>query len=259
MYLEQLIHTAFGYVRSFFSVLFKSSLGLFGPQPGTKPQIARFYFVDFVITALAIYYLLVDTGFYDSYTGINHPAAPGEICEPTKGLGIWTAFVLAEVASATIFCGAALGAWIIQRFAFQQIPPPGSIGHLASRLHRLQAPWFSLALIASVFTITPRVRAAVTACHQAHTVTPCQYSLQLLRAALSPTFIILTLVIATVHVFLFTRRNAIPQTYNRSLVVVVYLLTMLGSYSLALGLVGPSDLFDIVKLLRYVADPKKLV
>jgi hypothetical protein len=261
MYLEQLLHTTIGYIHAFFSVLWKSSANLFGPTPGTKSQIARFYFVIFIVGALAVYYLLVDSGFYLSGNGVDHPAAPGEICEPTKGLGIWAVFVLAEIASATIFGFAALGASVIHRYALQLAPGAASTStaQLTSHIHRMLAPWFPMVLIASVFAITPQVRDVVSKCDASHPTSAWQYSMKLLWAQLWPQFLAITLIIAAIQMILSFYRKSIPSDYDRRIVAPIYLLVALGSFALALGLVGPSDLLGIVKLLRWVADPKKLV
>jgi hypothetical protein len=259
VYLEQLIHTIFGYLRAFFSVLRNSSLNPFGPMQGTKSQIARFYFVVLVIGGFAIFYLLNDSNFYISDTGTDHVTIPGEYCLPAKKLGIWTVFVLAEVASVTIFVFALFSAWVIKRLTSPLTPV--SISHLASALHRLLAPWFPIALAVSVYWMSPYIIAVTNKCKNPTTRATSEfiYTAQLWGAELYPFFLAATLAIVAAPVAISIWRKSIAVGYNPAIVATVYCLAALGSYSLALALVGPSDLLGIVKLLRYVADPKTLL
>lgn len=261
MYLERFLCTVVSYLHAFVKVLF--SVSLFGAAPGTKSQVARFYFVVLIIGAFSIFYLLFDSNFFSSDTGQNHPALSGVQCQPSKGLAIWSVFVLAEVVSVVIYLSAFFAASFIRRYgsAAAKETLPVSSQHLALALHRHLLPWFSLALVISVFEISPSVGEVVRACHDPSTKPTWQqaYDVHLAIAQIWPMFFSVALVILAVQAAVLVWRKSIPGGYSQIVVVIVFCITGLASYSLALGLVGPSDVFGIVKLLRYVSDPKNFL
>jgi hypothetical protein len=243
MWLSQILWKLCGFATAYLKNFREGGFNLPHAVGMTKSQLGRFYWVNLIFCAFVLYYLFSSTQWLREADTLENPQ-----CYPAHSLPIIALFILAEIASFTLFVGANIEAWILYRRGDAQnhailldIP---SRQAAARRLHRLFWTWFPFVLAASVYFSTCRFDEVTDWC--IHTTdanySGAMHSARLVLAIVWPGLIVSFVVVAGLN-WAFYRWKP-----NKNLATtLVFSFTL---YVLAIAVAGPSDALGLVNLCR---------
>jgi hypothetical protein len=250
MWLYQAILKLLGFVSAYLKNLHYARFDLLGKIGMTKSQLGRFYWVNLVLCAFVLYRLFDTTQQLRADSSFQ-AVVENVKCRPEQPVPVLAFFILAEVASFILLVGAHAEAWILYRLKkgtpdhpiFAEIP---SRAAAARRLHRLLWTWFPLTLGIAVYLSKDCLNSVVKWCDS---LSGGHYS-----GALHGAKLILALVFPGLLVSFFgiAALNWAFYRWSPHRDLVMTLGLAFAFYILAIAIVGPTDLFGLIKLSREI-------
>jgi len=248
MWLSQVFRKLCDFVTAYIKNFRYSDFDLHGRSSMSRLQLGRFYWVNLIISAFVLYYLFNSTQQLREAHPLEHAK-----CVPEQSISTFAFLILAEAASFVLLLGAQAEALMLYRFNKGKVDHAILTGiptraEAARRLHRLLWTWFPLILGFAVYLSMGAFDRVAQWCNS---LPDEQYSgsahgARLILALVFPGLLVSFLGVAGLNWALFRWQPNRRLATTLAFAFTFYVLTML--------IVGPSDIFGLIKLCRQIQE-----